>query len=95
MNNIETTTEEVSRHDVILDGEVVPRPLTRVINLAGNEVLGYSLPPSQAVVAAYEQMVRGNMNTWDYPAPEEHPEFVRGSKSVSCGDWAASLNQVD
>jgi hypothetical protein len=95
MNEIETTIDDISRHDDILDGQIVPRPLTRVFNLAGNEVLGYSLPPSQAVIAAYEQLTRGNMNTWAYPKPEDHPQFVRGARSVSCGDWAASLNQLD
>lgn len=34
------------------------------------EVALYSLPPDQAVVAAVQQFVHKDFNTWDYPTPE-------------------------
>lgn len=60
---------------------------TVVTNLATEEEQTFSLPPDEAVVAAYEQAL-GNYNTWDYPKPQDHPSFVEGAQSVACGDWA-------
>jgi len=64
------------------------RSATTVYNLGSEEEMVFDLPPEEAVVAAYEYS-RGNMNTWDYPKPEDHPEFREGAQSVACGDWAA------
>ncbi|QDP67178.1 MAG: hypothetical protein Unbinned3806contig1000_51 [Prokaryotic dsDNA virus sp.] len=36
------------------------------------EELSYSLPPKQALVAAYEQH-KGNNNTWTYKDPSKYP----------------------
>jgi hypothetical protein len=82
-------TDEPSRHDTVLEGEVLP-PMTRVYNLATNQVAAFPLPPAQAVVAAYEQFTKRNFNTWQYAPASTHPEFTRGKVSVACGDWAAS-----
>ena len=62
--------------------------MTKVLNLATSEYITYSIPPEEAVVAAYEQS-RGNWNTWQYPTFAEHLEARRGEYSVSCGDFAA------
>lgn len=48
----------------------------------------YTLPPEQAVVAAYEQS-RDNWCTWTYPPPEQHPEFRTGRRYVTCGRFTA------
>jgi len=48
----------------------------------------YSLPPDQAVVAAYEYS-RGNVQTWNYPKPKDHPKFKSNSRSCRCGNWVA------
>lgn len=88
MNTLEPV-EEVTRHDNVLEGEVIPM-MTHVFNLATGQGATFSLPPARAVVAAYEQFTRGNHNTWNYLDPVAHPEFVKGKLSVACGDWAAS-----
>jgi hypothetical protein len=62
--------------------------MTKVVNLATGQELTYTLPPDRAVVAAYEQSLK-HWNTWQYPAPEEHPEFKEGKDHVSCGDFTA------
>jgi hypothetical protein len=63
--------------------------MTTVFNLATGDEAIYSLPPFEAVVAAHEQLTRGNYNTWDYRKPMEHGLLKIGKLSVSCGDWAA------
>lgn len=39
--------------------------MTDVLNLATGARIGYSLPPREAVIAAYAQGL-GDWNTWDY-----------------------------
>ena len=63
--------------------------LTIVINLATGEELVYSLPPYEAVVAAFEQQTNDNKATWTYCNPCDHPAFREGNVSVACGDWTA------
>lgn len=63
---------------------------TMVVNLSTGEEQLFSLPPEEAVVAAYEQD-KGNYNTWRYPIADEHPNFVRGKRSVACGDFTALI----
>ncbi len=62
--------------------------MMRVKNLDTGEERWYTCSPEQAVVAAYEQG-RGNWNTWDYLAFDEHPKARRGRYTVSCGDFTA------
>ncbi len=61
--------------------------MTKVFNLSTNEELTFSLPPAEAVIAAYEQ-ANGNY-TLDYPTPEDAPGMFWGRLTVSCGDWCA------
>lgn len=71
------------------DSDMDDREITVVTNLATGEELAYSLPPSEAVVAAFERQTRGNKSTWTYCKPCDHPAFREGKASVACGDWAA------
>ena len=64
--------------------------MIKVLNLGTGKHVKYSLPPEEAVVAAYEQSL-GNWNTWQYKAFADHPEARRGQYSVSCGDFAAII----
>ena len=64
--------------------------MIKVLNLGTGKHVTYSLPPEEAVVAAYEQN-RGNFNTWQYAAFADHPKARRGQYSVSCGDFAAII----
>ncbi len=60
---------------------------TEVMNLATGERAGFSLPPHEAVVSAYEGLTRKNWNTADY----DMSQASVGELTVSCGDWAALL----
>lgn len=62
---------------------------TKVLNLSTNEELLYSLPPRQAVVAAFEQKIRHNYNifTYDY----SKAKISQSGKTVSCGDFCAIM----
>ena len=64
---------------------------TDVMNLRTGIEAFYSLPPTEAVVAAREQDA-GNWSTWTYG----DTKFVvrRGKRTVSCGDWAAVVKAV-
>ena len=62
--------------------------MTTVFNLATAEERTYSLPPAEAVIAAYAQG-RGDWNTWDY-ASRYTKLLVIGKASIACGDWATS-----
>ena len=64
-------------------------PTTTVYNTADYEqTLTFTLPPAQAVVAAYEQSLK-NYNTWNYPQPTTHPKFKSAGDVVRCGTfWA-------
>ena len=62
--------------------------MAKVLNLDTGKHTTYSLPPEEAVVAAYEQSL-GNFNTWQYKAFADHPEARRGQYRVSCGNFSA------
>jgi hypothetical protein len=62
--------------------------MTEVVNLSSLDTMSFDLPPREAVIAAFEYG-RGNMNTWDYPDPHQHPSFTEGAWTVACGDWCA------
>lgn len=66
------------------------RMFTEVLNLATGETLIYSLPPEEAVKAAYLQSL-GDYNTWDYP--KRKVPLVRGKKTVACGDFTALIGE--
>ena len=68
---------------------------TRVVNLATGKEQFFSpeIGPDRAVIAAYEQD-KGNWNTWTYPEPSDHPQFVRGYISVSCGNFAVYIEGI-
>lgn len=63
--------------------------VTEVVNLATGEIAIYTLPPKEAVKAAYLQYVLKDFNTWDY-GKREVP-IVVGRSTISCGDWCAKL----
>ena len=49
----------------------------------------YSLSPDQAVIAAYEQFVNGNQNTWTYRNPDHYTGYKRTVHGHYCnGFWA-------
>ena len=62
---------------------------TTVMNVADDRIVHYSLPPEEAVIAAYEQFERGNWELDDHPSPEKHPAFKVHRRGVACGDWIA------
>jgi hypothetical protein len=62
--------------------------MTKVFNMKTGELKGYSCPPSEAVVCAFEQEKK-NFNTWQYDYSQA--EFAASGESVSCGDWAAKI----
>lgn len=69
--------------------------MTTVYQLGSDNQFCYSLPPDQAVVAAFEQYHNYNFNTWSYLPPEQHPQYRRTALgNHSCGDYTAfhSLN---
>ena len=61
---------------------------TRVFNLSTGEETVFSLPPEEAVVAAYHTLTRKDINWWDWPKTE----IIRGHHTVACGDWCAIVN---
>lgn len=61
--------------------------MTTVRNLATDEERAYSLPPEEAVLAAYAQ-ARGDWATWEYPEKYGHL-LIHGEMTVGCGDWCA------
>ncbi|NTW35144.1 MAG: hypothetical protein HGB17_03275 [Syntrophobacteraceae bacterium] len=62
---------------------------TLVMNLGDDRIIQYDLPPEKAVVAAYEQFEKGNLDVQNHPDPEEHPAFKVYKLGVNCGDWIA------
>jgi hypothetical protein len=64
--------------------------VTKVINLITLEELLYSLPPDEAVRSAYCYYLLKNGNTWAYK--DIKVPMLIGRHSVSCGDYAALLN---
>ena len=63
--------------------------LTLAFNLKTGEERWFTLPPEQAVVAAYASE-HGDGNTWEY-TNKKYP-VVTGQYSVACGDWASTLS---
>jgi hypothetical protein len=63
--------------------------MTTVLNLATGEERIYSLPPDQAVKAAYRQARYRDMNTWDYANTPYSVPYVKTKLGHNCGDWAA------
>lgn len=62
--------------------------MTTVYNTLTFEETVYSIDPSLAVIAAYEQSQR-NYSTWKYKSPEIHPLYKQTRKGHYCGDfWA-------
>jgi hypothetical protein len=62
--------------------------MTTVFNLSTGDVKQYSLPPREAVIAAWEQEKR-NYNTWDYG--KSKAPLTIGNKTIAAGDWCARL----
>ena len=54
----------------------------------------YTLPPREAVIAAYAQYGHGDWNTWDYETQYGHL-VVTSCRHVSCGDYCAWLPECD
>ncbi|MCF8012552.1 MAG: hypothetical protein K9L17_14125 [Clostridiales bacterium] len=62
---------------------------TKVLNLTTGKEIYYTLPPEEAVKAAYLQG-KGVYNTWDYDNKEV--PLVYGKNVVTCGDFTALVN---
>ena len=63
--------------------------MTTVYHVDSDLKLEYTLSPDQAVVAAYEQMVNRNFNTWNYRKPSEYDGYIRTAHGHYCnGYWA-------
>lgn len=78
---------------------IYPNPAL-VYDLSGGLAhVTYTLPPAQAVIAAFEQMaprptgIKGNFHTWNYLGPAEHPalRFSVSGRTAFCGDFACFL----
>lgn len=68
---------------------------TQVLNLRTGNYQIYSLPPKEAVVAAYAQSL-GDWNTWQYAETYEPREFTINSRSyVTLGDMTARVAKED
>ncbi|MGD9505978.1 MAG: hypothetical protein AB7W37_13765 [Syntrophobacteraceae bacterium] len=66
---------------------MAPEEESVVINMMDDRTQTYSLPPAEAVVAAYEQNEKGNFRTSSYPKPSNHPAFGEYRRGFACGDW--------
>ena len=63
--------------------------LTTVYNVNTEETYYYTLPPGQAVIAAYEENTRRNYCTWRYLDPSQHKGYKRTKHGHYCnGFWA-------
>ena len=60
--------------------------MTKVENLYTGEARFYTLPPMEAVRAAWLQ-ARGNFNTWSYGNARVPIEV--GKHTIAAGDWCA------
>lgn len=47
--------------------------MTKVFNIQTKEMAGYSLPPKQALINAYEQIGKNNWHWWDYASIDDYP----------------------
>ena len=71
--------------------------ITNVYHLGASRMLTFSLPPDEAVVAAYERHTRKEQrrtdwrDTWMYPKPADHPEYgvTKSGRFHYCGDFTA------
>lgn len=64
---------------------------TKVMNLSTGGIQVYTLPPMEAVNAAYEQSIN-NWNTWKYTT--EHVKVTRSGKHCYRGDFSARLEET-
>ena len=64
--------------------------MSEVFNLRTGEERSYSVSPEKAVVNAFYQEHNQN-NTWEYDY--SIVKYSDSHKTVSCGDWAALVNQ--
>lgn len=67
--------------------------MTMVLNLATGDVIIYDAPPETAVRLAFAQFYRKDFNTWEYKRYLHKIPIRRGKHSVSCGDFAAMLEE--
>jgi hypothetical protein len=63
--------------------------LTKVINLTTGFTAEYTLPPKEAVNAAYEYYERHNGNTWTYDKNIDRVKLSKSGKTWIRGDWTA------
>jgi len=61
---------------------------TKVVNLRTGLEQYFTLPPTEAVIAAWEQ-AQGNNNTWTYG--DGKAPVKQGAHTVSAGDFCALL----
>jgi hypothetical protein len=63
--------------------------MTTVYEVNSERTWEYTLSPDQAVIAAYEQMVNRNFNTWTYREPSGYAGYTRTKLGHYCnGFWA-------
>ena len=67
---------------------------TTVVNLDTGDKYIYSLNPEKAVVRAYNQLVKGNQNSWEYKYDCSELQFGGNGYTVSCGNMVALINNV-
>jgi hypothetical protein len=65
------------------------RQRTVVINLLDDRTITYDLPPDRAVVTAFEEHDREDLDPLNYLIPSDHPLFKEYSRGYACGDWVA------
>ena len=64
--------------------------MTRVVNLATGAEAAYSLPPREAVVAAYRQLTSKDWNWWEEP----RDQFGRYDLPIREGERTISLRRL-
>jgi hypothetical protein len=63
--------------------------MTTVHRIDTGDTYTYTLPPDQAVIAAYEQHTCRNYNTWSYRDPSHYNGYRRTKHGHECwGYWA-------
>lgn len=63
--------------------------LTTVYQVDTEKEFVYTLSPDQAVIAAYEQQINRNFNTWQYRDPSGYKGYKRTQYGHYCnGFWA-------
>lgn len=67
--------------------------MTTVFHVDSGDTFLYTLSPDQAVIAAYEQQVNRNFNTWTYRNPRNYAGYRRTLNGHYCnGYWAKEAN---